>query len=137
MSVLERNDKGELEIRFTLNGWFSHEDIDNYTDELLRLARIGAEAEKACRECNKELHVVVSKMEKTTMTAEKAIEMLKPQLYQDRKTVFVGRKLIPSECAEIAKLIERLQTCQTCEKQSNQFFGKCEGCENAKEVMKD
>ena len=65
------------------------------------------------------------------MTAEQAIEMLKPQLYQDSKTVFVGRKLIPSECADIAKVIKRLQSCQACEKQSNQFFGKCEGCENA------
>ena len=65
------------------------------------------------------------------MTAEQAISLLKPQLYQDRKTVFVGKKLIPSECADIAKEIERLSKCQQCEKQSNQFFGKCEGCENA------
>ena len=92
-----------------------------------------SESEKVAKE------VVVSKTEKTTkrMTAEQAISLLKPQLYQDRKTVFVGKKLIPSECAEIAKVIERLQSCQSCEKQSNQFFGKCENCENAKEVMKD
>ena len=100
--------------------------MDKVCDEVNGIAREGStvsESEMVAKE------VVVSKTENTTMTAEQAISLLKPQLYQDRKTVFVGKKLIPSECAEIAKVIERLQTCRECEKQSNQFFGKCENCE--------
>ena len=72
---------------------------------------------------------VVSKKEKTTsrMTAQQAIDLCRK--YSDLALSDANKMFY----MEIALLIERLQTCQTCEKQSNQFFGKCEVCE----VMKD
>ena len=64
------------------------------------------------------------------MTAQQAIRLLRPYSH-DCRNLF--DELEGNTRIEIAALIERLQSCQSCEKQSNQFFSKCENCEVMKE----
>ena len=149
MSVLERIESGTFAVckyhEWDSGDYYTKE--PEATGELLRLARLGAEAEKAIKRCClytedcrivkdkcflqevckmvregstlSESEMVVSKTERATMTAEQAINLLKTEKY----TLWLSDRI------EIAALIERLQSCQSCEKLSNQFFDKCEGCE--------